>query len=67
LIDTKDIDNNQTLLHFLVKHMQKKYPKVTSFVSNDFLLIPKAARVSPETIAKSLEQLKQSVQRVCHG
>ena len=65
LADTKDVDNNTTLLHFLIETMQKKKNgKYANFVIEDFLHVNSAARVVPDALNKNLASLEQSIKKV---
>ena len=53
LSSTKDVENRQTLLHYLVETVEAKFPDVLNF-DEELIHLDKAARVSVETIQKSL-------------
>lgn len=44
LMSTKTVDNKSTLLHFIVKMMEQKYPESLKFYEEDLLHLDKAAR-----------------------
>lgn len=64
LNDTKDNENSQTLLHFIVKKMRDKFPDLASFVQKDMSYVPSAARVNPDETAKAVNALKSSVAKL---
>lgn len=56
LSSTKDVENRHTLLHYLVETVETKFPEVLTF-DEELIHLDKAARVSVETISKSLRQM----------
>lgn len=60
LSNTKDRENKNTLLHFLVEHVERDYPELLSFADELFHL-DGAAKVSVETIQKSLKQMDSNI------
>lgn len=64
LVDTKDVDNVETLLHLLVKQMMEIKGGYSQFPMNDFMHIVKASRVNPEETAKGVTAIKSSVAKV---
>lgn len=56
LSSTKDVENRHTLLHYLVETVETKFPDVLTF-NEELIHLDKAARVSVETISKSLRQM----------
>ena len=63
LSNTKDRENKNTLLHFLVEHVERDYPELLSFADELFHL-DGAAKVSVETIQKSLKQMDSNIKYV---
>uniref|UniRef100_A0A0B7B5Z5 FH2 domain-containing protein n=1 Tax=Arion vulgaris TaxID=1028688 RepID=A0A0B7B5Z5_9EUPU len=59
---TKSHDGSMTLLHFVAQILESKYPDILGFL-DEIIHIDKAARVSPETLQKSIasigKQLKE--------
>jgi hypothetical protein len=64
LIDTKDVDGQETLLHFLVAEMRSRFPSDQSDFTRAMHHVGEAARVAPEILAKTLAQMKQNVNTV---
>ncbi|VDD91177.1 unnamed protein product, partial [Enterobius vermicularis] len=64
LVDTKDVDNVETLLHLLVKQMMEIKGGYSQFPMNDFMHIVKASRVNPEETAKGVTAIKSSVAKL---
>jgi len=60
LTSTKDVENKLTLLHYLVETIESKFPELLTF-SEDLAHVDKAARVSVETIQKSLRQMDANI------
>jgi diaphanous 2 len=52
-----------TLLHYLVETIENKFPELLTF-SEDLTHVDKAARVSVETIQKTLRQMGNSIQNL---
>ncbi|KDR17398.1 Protein diaphanous, partial [Zootermopsis nevadensis] len=63
LTSTKDIENKLTLLHYLVETIENKFPELLTF-NEDLAHVDKAARVSVETIQKTLRQMESSIQNL---
>jgi diaphanous 2 len=63
LTSTKDIENKITLLHYLVETIESKFPELLTF-SEDLTHVDKAARVSVETIQKTLRQMDASIRNL---
>uniref|UniRef100_A0A915APD9 Protein diaphanous n=1 Tax=Parascaris univalens TaxID=6257 RepID=A0A915APD9_PARUN len=65
LTDTKDVDNNETLLHHLVLQMsQQANGAYVQFPIDDFMHIAKASRVNPDEMAKGVAALKNGIRKV---
>ena len=60
LANTKDRDNKNTLMHFLVEHIEKDYPELLSF-PDEMNHIESASRVNIENIQKLLKQMENSI------
>ncbi|XP_062508568.1 delphilin-like isoform X2 [Corticium candelabrum] len=60
LDSTKTSDNKSNLAHFLVKTVQTKYPEVLT-VSDELKHMAAAAKVSTQTLASELNELKQGL------
>lgn len=63
LKDTKDINNKQTLLHYIVDTIEKKIPEVLSF-DKELLHAEKAARVSFEKVQDNIRQITTSLEEL---
>lgn len=59
LTSTKDFENKQTLLHYIVEIVETKFPECLEFPSK-IPNLDKASRVSIETVLKSFRQFKAS-------
>ncbi|KAL4711204.1 hypothetical protein ACJJTC_019045 [Scirpophaga incertulas] len=60
LTATKDLENKQTLLHYLVETIENKFPDVLSF-ADEMPHIDRAARVSMENLQKSLKKMDNDI------
>ena len=60
LNNTKDRENKNTLLYFLVEHIEKDYPELLSF-ADEMIHIDSASRVNIENIQKLLKQMDNSI------
>ncbi|XP_038219830.1 protein diaphanous [Zerene cesonia] len=60
LTSTKDLENKQTLLHYLVDTIESKFPDVLSF-AEEMPHIDRAARVSMESLQKSLKKMENDI------
>lgn len=63
LTNTKDADNKQTLLHYLVDVVEKKFPDALTFY-NDMTHVDKASRVNLDAIQKSMRQMTSAVKNL---
>jgi len=63
LSSTKDVENRQTLLHYLVETVEAKFPEVLNF-DEELIHLDKAARVSVETISKSLRLMDSDLKNL---
>ncbi|VDO22602.1 unnamed protein product [Haemonchus placei] len=64
LMDTKDVDNKKTLLHYMVESMRKFDPKNARFTHEDFYHCSAAARVNADELAKGVTSLRQNVTKL---
>lgn len=60
LTATKDLENKQTLLHYLVDTIETKFPDVLNF-AEEMPHIDRAARVSMENLQKSLKKMENDI------
>ncbi|XP_045508734.1 protein diaphanous isoform X9 [Colias croceus] len=60
LTSTKDLENKQTLLHYLVDTIESKFPDVLNF-AEEMPHIDRAARVSMESLQKSLKKMENDI------
>ncbi|XP_047513253.1 protein diaphanous isoform X7 [Pieris napi] len=60
LTATKDLENKQTLLHYLVDTIEQKFPDVLNF-AEEMPHIDRAARVSMESLQKSLKKMENDI------
>ncbi|CAH0712919.1 unnamed protein product, partial [Brenthis ino] len=60
LTATKDLENKQTLLHYLVDTIESKFPDVLNF-AEEMPHIDRAARVSLENLQKSLKKMENDI------
>jgi cytokinesis protein len=63
LESTKTSDNKSTLVHFLVKTIQSKYRDVLS-VGDELKHMAAAAKVSTQTLATEVDELKQGLEAI---
>ncbi|KAK6036411.1 hypothetical protein COOONC_26084, partial [Cooperia oncophora] len=64
LMDTKDVDNKKTLLHYMVDSMRKFDSKNARFAHEDFYHCVAAARVNSDELTKGVTTLRQNVAKV---
>lgn len=60
LSNTKDAENRQTLLHYLVETVEAKFPDVLNF-HEELLHLDKASRVSVEMVQKGLRLMDSDI------
>ncbi|KAJ0182931.1 hypothetical protein K1T71_000907 [Dendrolimus kikuchii] len=60
LTATKDLENKQTLLHYLVDTIESKFPDALNF-AEEMPHIDRAARVSMENLQKSLKKMDNDI------
>ncbi|XP_044014805.1 protein diaphanous isoform X3 [Aphidius gifuensis] len=63
LTSTKDIENKQTLMHYLVDTIERNFSECSNF-SEELSHIDRASRVSLENIQKSLRQMDISIKNL---
>lgn len=63
LNNTKDRENNGTLLHFLVEYVERDFPELLSF-DEEILHLDPSSRVSVDTIQKGLKQMDNSIKNL---
>ncbi|KAL9923793.1 diaphanous related formin 1 isoform 4-T4 [Glossina fuscipes fuscipes] len=63
LTGTKDAENKQTLLHFLVDVVEKKFPDALTFYE-DLSHVDKASRVNLDVLQKSMRQMNAAVKNL---
>uniref|UniRef100_A0A3Q2PA69 FH2 domain-containing protein n=1 Tax=Fundulus heteroclitus TaxID=8078 RepID=A0A3Q2PA69_FUNHE len=61
LLDTKSTDRRQTLLHFIVRIIQEKYPELQNFYT-ELHFLDKAAPVSFDSILKNLQAMERGME-----
>ncbi|XP_029156307.1 protein diaphanous isoform X2 [Nylanderia fulva] len=60
LTSTKDIDNKQTLMHYLVDTIERKFPECLNFIE-ELAHVDRASRISMETIKRTLDQMAANI------
>ncbi|KAI8433337.1 hypothetical protein MSG28_015382 [Choristoneura fumiferana] len=60
LTATKDLDNKQTLLHYLADTIEHKFPEALNF-AEEMPHIDRAARVSMENVQKALKKMDNDI------
>ncbi|XP_068622352.1 protein diaphanous isoform X4 [Battus philenor] len=60
LTATKDLENKQTLLHYLVETIESKFPDVLNF-AEEMPHVDRAARVSMENLQKALKKMENDI------
>ncbi|XP_078047814.1 diaphanous related formin 1 [Augochlora pura] len=63
LTSTKDIDNKQTLMHYLVDTIEKKFPECISF-PEELAHVDRASRVSLENVQRTLRQMDSNIRNL---
>lgn len=63
LTGTKDAENKQTLLHYLVDVVEKKFPDALTFYE-DLSHVDKASRVNLDALQKSMRQMNAAVKNL---
>ena len=63
LSNTKDRENKNTLLHFLVEYVERDYPELLAF-ADEMIHLDNASRVNVENIQKVLKQMDSSIKNL---
>ncbi|XP_043803672.1 protein diaphanous isoform X2 [Apis laboriosa] len=63
LTSTKDIDNKQTLMHYLVDTIEQKFSECLSF-TEELAHVDRASRVSLENVQRTLRQMDSSIRNL---
>ena len=63
LSNTKDRENKNTLLHFLVEYVERDYPELLAF-ADEMMHLDNASRVNVENIKKVLTQMDSSIKNL---
>uniref|UniRef100_A0A8C5B529 Diaphanous related formin 2 n=1 Tax=Gadus morhua TaxID=8049 RepID=A0A8C5B529_GADMO len=63
LRDTKSVEHNITLLHFLAELCQEKHPEIMSF-PDELEHVESASRVPAEILSSSLSNMEKQIQRL---
>uniref|UniRef100_A0A8C5WZP8 Formin like 1 n=1 Tax=Laticauda laticaudata TaxID=8630 RepID=A0A8C5WZP8_LATLA len=61
LLDMKSTDRKQTLLHYIVRVIQEKYPEFLNF-SNELHFLDKAGTVSLDSVLQDVRSLQQGME-----
>lgn len=65
LADTKSVDQNETLLHSLIKIFEtSSYGNLINFPRNDFLHLATASKISYEEMMANIQVFKQNVKKL---
>lgn len=63
LTSTKDLENKQTLLHYLVDTIEQKFPDALSF-AEEMPHVDRASRVSMENLQKALKKMDTDIKNL---
>ncbi|KAK0082986.1 hypothetical protein PV325_009545 [Microctonus aethiopoides] len=63
LTSTKDIENKETLMHYLVDTIEKKFPECLNFME-ELAHVDRASRVSLENIQRTLRQMDSNIRNL---
>lgn len=63
LTSTKDVDNKQTLMHYLVDTIEQKFSECLSF-TEELAHVDRASRVSLENVQRTLRQMDSSIRNL---
>ena len=63
-MNTKSMDGQQTLLHFVAESLERQRPDECAFTEHDWRHLPRASKASLDLVQKQLNQMKQSVKKV---
>ncbi|TPP62944.1 Diaphanous [Fasciola gigantica] len=64
LENTKDVSNQQTLLHFMADCLEKRFPDTAQGLIDDLSHVENAARVSEDTLKSGIAEMKKSVRSI---
>lgn len=63
MTSTKDIDNKQTLMHYLVDTIERKFPECLNFIE-ELAHVDRASRVSLENVQRTLRQMETNIRNL---
>lgn len=63
LTSTKDVDNKETLMHYLVDTIERKFPECLTF-AEELAHVDKASRVSLENVQRTLRQMDANIRNL---
>ncbi|XP_032678760.1 protein diaphanous isoform X4 [Odontomachus brunneus] len=63
LTGTKDVDNKQTLMHYLVDTIERKFPECLSF-AEELAHVDRASRVSLDNVQRTLRQMETNIRNL---
>lgn len=63
LTSTKDVDNKQTLMHYLVDTIEQKFSECLTF-TEELAHVDRASRVSLENVQRTLRQMDSSIRNL---
>ncbi|XP_072751570.1 protein diaphanous isoform X2 [Anoplolepis gracilipes] len=63
LTSIKDIDNKQTLMHYLVNMIERKFPECLNFIE-ELTHVDRASRVSLENVQRTLRQMETNIRNL---
>ncbi|KAH0953784.1 hypothetical protein HN011_009923, partial [Eciton burchellii] len=63
LTSTKDIDNKQTLMHYLVDTIERNFPECLNF-AEELAHVDRASRVSLENVQRILRQMENNIRNL---
>ncbi|XP_076476336.1 diaphanous related formin 1 isoform X2 [Bombus vancouverensis nearcticus] len=63
LTSTKDVDNKQTLMHYLVDTIERQFPECLSF-PEELAHVDRASRVSLENVQRTLRQMDSNIRNL---
>ncbi|OAD52287.1 Protein diaphanous [Eufriesea mexicana] len=63
LTSTKDVDNKQTLMHYLVDTIERQFPECLNF-AEELAHVDRASRVSLENVQRTLRQMDSNIRNL---
>ncbi|XP_034951214.1 protein diaphanous isoform X2 [Chelonus insularis] len=63
LTSTKDVENKETLMHYLVDTIERKFPECLNFIE-ELSHVDRASRVSLENIQRTLRQMDANIRNL---